>query len=113
MKVQAMKNDPSRTFRDLADIQALLELPGVDENEVRGYFQRHGLLARFEISSAPAAGLELSLEVSAADASALRAASAPKRVAPADYARFLAQFSVSQESLRARRGPCGSERFTL
>jgi hypothetical protein len=28
MKVQAMKNDPSRTFQDLADIQALLSLPG-------------------------------------------------------------------------------------
>jgi hypothetical protein len=48
MKVLAMKNDPSRVFKDLADIQALLDLPGVDEREVRGYFVRHGLLARFE-----------------------------------------------------------------
>src|SRR4051812_48038996 len=48
MKVQAMKNDPSRTFQDLADIQALLSLPGVDEEEVRGYFEQHGLAARFE-----------------------------------------------------------------
>ncbi len=48
MKVLAIKNDPSRVFRDLADIQALLDLPGVDEDVVRGYFHRHGLLARFE-----------------------------------------------------------------
>jgi hypothetical protein len=48
MKVQAMKNDPSRSFQDLADIQALLSLPGVDEEEVRRYFEQHGLAARFE-----------------------------------------------------------------
>lgn len=47
MKVLAIKNDPSRTFRDLADLQLLLALPGVDKAEVRGYFQRHGLLERF------------------------------------------------------------------
>lgn len=48
MKVQAIKNDPTRALQDLADIQALLTLPGVDEQKVRGYFQKHGLADRFE-----------------------------------------------------------------
>ena len=48
MKVQAMKNDPQRALRDLDDIRFLLTLPDVDEAEVRGYFERAGLLARYE-----------------------------------------------------------------
>jgi len=48
MKVQAMKNDPSRELQDMADVQALLRLPGVDSQEVRSYFERAGLLERYE-----------------------------------------------------------------
>lgn len=48
MKVQAMKNDPSRELQDLADVQALLRLPGVDAAEVRGYFERAQLLDRYD-----------------------------------------------------------------
>jgi hypothetical protein len=48
MKVHAMRNDPRRTFKELADIQHLMRLPGIDENEVRGYFERAGLGARFD-----------------------------------------------------------------
>jgi len=48
MKVLAMKNDPSRTFQEMADIQALLRLPGVDKGEIKGYFERHGLGKKFE-----------------------------------------------------------------
>jgi hypothetical protein len=47
MKVQAMKNDPRRTLQELADIQFLLGVPGVDEEEIRGYFERAGLLERY------------------------------------------------------------------
>jgi hypothetical protein len=47
MKVLAMKNDPSRTFQELADIRFLLTLPGVDRDLVRDHFARHGLIARF------------------------------------------------------------------
>jgi hypothetical protein len=47
MKVQAMKNDPTRELRDLADIQALLRVPGVDRALVRQYFERASLLDRF------------------------------------------------------------------
>ena len=43
MKVQAMRNDPSRALQDLADVLALLHLPGVDLDEARGYFERAGL----------------------------------------------------------------------
>ncbi len=48
MKVQALKNDPSRELQDLADIQALLRIPGVDAGEVRGYFERAGLLEKYD-----------------------------------------------------------------
>jgi hypothetical protein len=47
MKVQAIKDDPSRTLQELADIRFLLQLPGVDREEVRGYFEKHGLGAQF------------------------------------------------------------------
>lgn len=48
MKVQAMKNDPKRVLGDMEDIRFLLTLPGVDEDEVRGYFERAGLRARYD-----------------------------------------------------------------
>jgi hypothetical protein len=44
MKVQAMRNDPSRIVQDLADVQYLLRLPGTDRAEVRGYFEKAGLV---------------------------------------------------------------------
>jgi hypothetical protein len=47
MKVQAMKNDPKRAFQELADIQQLLQLPGVERAEIRGYFEKAGLLERY------------------------------------------------------------------
>ena len=43
MKVLAMKSDPQRRHQELADIARLLALPGVDRDEVRGYFERHEL----------------------------------------------------------------------
>jgi len=48
MKVAAMKSDRERTFQDLADIRFLLTLPGVDRAEIRAYFERQGLLERFD-----------------------------------------------------------------
>lgn len=48
MKVLAMKNDPSRSFGELADLQFILGLPGVDREEIRGYFEKHGLLERYD-----------------------------------------------------------------
>jgi hypothetical protein len=47
MKIHAIKNDPSRTLQDLADIQFLLKLPGVDRGEIRAYFEKAGQLERF------------------------------------------------------------------
>jgi len=44
MKVLAMKNDPERRPQDMVDVAALLKVPGVDRDEVRGYFEQHGLL---------------------------------------------------------------------
>jgi hypothetical protein len=48
MKVFAMKNDPARTLRELADIRFLLELPDTDPEEVRRYFEKHGMGDRFD-----------------------------------------------------------------
>ena len=44
MKVHAMRNDPSRLVQDLADVQQLLRLPETDRAEVRGYFEKAGML---------------------------------------------------------------------
>jgi hypothetical protein len=43
MKVSAIGDDPDRGLRDLADLQFLLALPGLDDNEVRGYFEKREL----------------------------------------------------------------------
>ncbi len=48
LKVVAMKNDSERTLREQEDIRFLLSLPGVDRREVRSYFERHGLVERFD-----------------------------------------------------------------
>lgn len=43
MKILAMKNDPERRHQELADVARLLRLPGIDRDEVRGYFEQHDL----------------------------------------------------------------------
>jgi hypothetical protein len=47
MKVHAMKNDPGRALQEMADIRFLLQLDGVDEEEIRGYFEKAGLEEKF------------------------------------------------------------------
>jgi len=47
MKIHAMKNDPSRAFQEMADIQFLMKLPGVDRDQIREYFERSGQVERF------------------------------------------------------------------
>ena len=39
MKIHAMKNDPSRVSKEMADIQFLIGLPGVNRDQVRKYFE--------------------------------------------------------------------------
>jgi hypothetical protein len=48
MKVLAMKNDPTRTFQEMADLQRILGLPGVDRDEIRGHFERYGFREKFD-----------------------------------------------------------------
>jgi hypothetical protein len=48
LKVAAMASDPGHTFQELDDIRFLLTLPGVDRDEVRRFFARHGLEGRYE-----------------------------------------------------------------
>ena len=48
LKVHAIRNDPARAFRDLADIQYLMELPGADLDEIRGYFEKAGLREKYD-----------------------------------------------------------------
>jgi hypothetical protein len=47
MKVQAMKNDPSRTLQEMSDIGYLLK-HGTNRDEAREYFVKAGLLERWE-----------------------------------------------------------------
>lgn len=48
MKALAIKNDPDRSRQEIADIQALLRVPGIDRDEVREFFSRHGLLSYWD-----------------------------------------------------------------
>jgi len=48
LKVLAMKNDPGRALQDMADIRFLLTLPGVDQIQIRDYFDRQGMRDRFD-----------------------------------------------------------------
>lgn len=47
LKVYAMQNDPDRTFQEMADIQHLMRVPGIDRDEVRGYFAKFGQLEKY------------------------------------------------------------------
>lgn len=47
MKVQAIKNDPERTWQDLVDIAYLFRLDGVNRDDVRPYFETAGLLDKW------------------------------------------------------------------
>jgi hypothetical protein len=48
MKIHAMKNDPGRALQEMADIRFLLQVDGVDEGEIREYFENAGLREKFD-----------------------------------------------------------------
>jgi len=47
LKVFAMKNDPKRALREMADIQQLLHLTGLNPRLVRRYFEKYDQLERY------------------------------------------------------------------
>lgn len=47
LKLFSIINDPERIYRDMADIQHLMKTPDLDMEEVRGYFEKYGLLERY------------------------------------------------------------------
>ena len=47
LKVFAMKNDPDRVFREMADIKHILSLPGIDMEVIKKYFKKYGQLERY------------------------------------------------------------------
>lgn len=47
LKVFAMKNDPERSLREMADLQYLFKLPELDLEEVRGYFEKYGQMEKY------------------------------------------------------------------
>ncbi len=74
MKVAAMASDPSRTLQDLADIQFLLRLPGVDREEATATSSATDWKGG-SMSSSPRCdllGLEAGLVVTAEDVLALK-----------------------------------------
>lgn len=48
MKALAMKSFPHRTLYEGEDVRVLLQVPGVDREAVRAYFERHGLSELFD-----------------------------------------------------------------
>jgi hypothetical protein len=48
LKVFAVRNDPRRYFREMADIQELMRLPEIDREEVRSYFQKYGQMDKYD-----------------------------------------------------------------
>ena len=48
LKVFVMNNDPERAQREMADAQHFLRLPGIDQKEVRQYFERYGQIGRYQ-----------------------------------------------------------------
>ncbi len=52
MKLQAIKDAPERTWQDLADIGYLLQIDGVNREEVGRYFERAGLMEKWREISA-------------------------------------------------------------
>jgi hypothetical protein len=48
MKALAMKNFPHRALFEGEDVRLLLNVPGVDRQAVRDYYERHGLLDLFD-----------------------------------------------------------------
>jgi hypothetical protein len=53
MKLRAIQNRATRVIRDEPDIQHLLGLPGIDHNEVRGYFEKVGLAELYSRLKSP------------------------------------------------------------
>jgi hypothetical protein len=47
LKVFAMKNDPERVLREMADIQCLLRQTGLDPRVVRRYFEKYDQMERY------------------------------------------------------------------
>jgi len=47
LKVFAMKNDPDRALRKMADIKALPSLPEINLQEVQKYFKKYGQMERY------------------------------------------------------------------
>ena len=48
MKAQAVRDNRKRQSRDLADVAFLWDLPGVDREQIRRYFQEYGLSKELE-----------------------------------------------------------------
>jgi predicted nucleotidyltransferase len=53
MKLRAIQSRATRVIRDGPDIQHLLGLPGIDHNEVRGYFEKTGLAELYDRLKTP------------------------------------------------------------
>ncbi|MBW1927166.1 MAG: nucleotidyl transferase AbiEii/AbiGii toxin family protein [Deltaproteobacteria bacterium] len=47
LKVFAMKNDPNRALREMADIEYLLRLPEIEMETAKKYFEKYGQMDRY------------------------------------------------------------------
>jgi hypothetical protein len=47
LKVFAMKNDPNRALREMADIEYLLRLPEIEMETAKKYFEKYDQMDRY------------------------------------------------------------------
>jgi hypothetical protein len=47
LKVFAIKNNPQRSLREMADIEYLLKMPGVDREEMKKSFEKYGQMEKY------------------------------------------------------------------
>jgi hypothetical protein len=48
LKIYAMKNNPERTFREMADLAFLISLPGIDMEAIKACFQKYDQMDKFD-----------------------------------------------------------------
>jgi hypothetical protein len=113
LEVLAMKNDPARTFREMADIQFLMGLPGIDEEMVKSQFEKRDFWNDIMKSREKALLGDTDLDLAFSDEDIAALSRRDTHMETADYLKFLQALAIpSTEALLRRSGPRG-ERFEL
>jgi hypothetical protein len=113
MKAQAFAKDATR-YSDLADLQFLLSLPGLDLQEARGYFEWAGIGEYFDEAEPAMRALTFDLGLNEEDVRALRAARTARRALDRSAAlKLMADASPIVDAAVRRRPLFSGAPFTL